>query len=103
MVPRRRSPVLIVCVALAAYFGYHAIEGKHGLEARTRLISTAQRLEGELDRLLAVRSRLERHVALLAEERPDPDLVEELARDVLGFARPSDLLLLEGSVTPPSR
>ncbi len=102
MVPRRRSPVLIVCVALAAYFGYHAIEGKHGLEARNRLISTAQRLEGELDRLLAVRSRFERHVGLLSEENPDPDLVEELARDVLGFSRPSDVLLLDAA-TDPSR
>ncbi len=37
-----------------------------------------------------MRAKLERDVALLKPELPDADLVEEIARDVLGFARPSD-------------
>jgi cell division protein FtsB len=103
MVTRRRSTVLLVCLSLATYLGYHAIKGKHGLEARVRLTSTAHRLDGELAHLLAVRSRLERDVSLLAEADPDPDLVEELARGLLGYARPSDLLLLDASAVVRGR
>jgi cell division protein FtsB len=37
-----------------------------------------------------VRAKLERDVALLKPDLPDADLVEEIARDVLGFARPTE-------------
>jgi cell division protein FtsB len=42
-----------------------------------------------------VRAKLERDVALLSPEKPDPDLVEEVAREVLGFVRPDDAVLIE--------
>ena len=51
-------------------------------------------LEFEIKRLEAVRAKLERDVALLAAEKPDPDLVEEIAREVLGFVRPDDAVVM---------
>jgi cell division protein FtsB len=33
-------------------------------------------------------------VALLTPDKPDPDLVEELARDVLGYVHPRDRVIL---------
>ncbi|MGI9404713.1 MAG: FtsB family cell division protein, partial [Hyphomicrobium sp.] len=63
---------------------------RHGLEARSRLIERSTLLEFEIKSLEAVRAKLERDVALLAPERPDPDIVEEIARDVLGFAHADD-------------
>ena len=94
MALRRRSPVLLMCLCLTAYFGFHAVKGKHGLEARAGLVSRAVRLETELAGLVAVRDRLERETALLSEENPDADYVEELARDMLGYARPGELILI---------
>jgi cell division protein FtsB len=47
-------------------------------------------LEFEIRGLEAVRFRLKRDVALLSAEPPDTDLVEEIARDVLGFVHPQD-------------
>lgn len=91
---RQRLPVLIVCCCLAAYFGYHAVHGKHGLEARWALQARAQALAAELRDLEEVRSRLEREVALLNEREPDRAFVEEIARGLLGYARPSDRILL---------
>jgi hypothetical protein len=41
-----------------------------------------------------VRARLRHDVALLTPDRPDPDLVEEVARDVLGYVAPSDRVLI---------
>ena len=85
-----------VCLCLAAYFGHHTIQGRHGLEARSRLISRASTLAEEIRALEALRSRLERDVALLSEAGADPDYVEDIARDMLGFARPNERILVVG-------
>lgn len=81
---------MLLCLGLTAYFAYHAVNGRHGLEARQTLIERSSLLEFEIRSLEAVRAKLERDVALLRPELPDADIVEEIARDVLGFARPSD-------------
>jgi cell division protein FtsB len=91
--------VLLLCLGLTAYFAYHAINGRHGLEARKKLIERSSLLEFEIMSLEAVRAKLARDVALLSPDLPDPDLVEELARDVLGYARPGDRVIVE----PPAR
>jgi cell division protein FtsB len=82
--------VLLLCLGLTAYFAHHAIYGRHGLEARSRLIERSALLEFEIKSLEAVRAKLARDVALLSPETPDPDMVDEIAREVLGFAHPDD-------------
>jgi cell division protein FtsB len=91
--PRRQIPVLLICVCLAGYFGYHAIQGKHGLEARSRLIERSKVVEREIRSLESVLATLDLEVALLSPAKPDPDYIDELARDILGFARPNDQIL----------
>lgn len=51
-------------------------------------------LDFEIRSLEAVRSKLEQDIALLRPDRPDPDIVDETARDLLGFARPDDVILV---------
>jgi cell division protein FtsB len=89
----RQSFVVLLCFALTAYFAHHALRGRYGFEARQRLIERSSILEFEVRSLEAVRARLERDVALLAPEFPHPDLVEEIARDVLGYAHPDDRIV----------
>ena len=86
----RQATVLLLCLGMTAYFAHHAISGRHGLEARSRLTERSDLLEFEIKSLEAVRAKLERDVALLAPERADGDIVEEIARDVLGFVHPDD-------------
>ncbi len=81
---------MLTCLGLTCTFAYHAVYGRHGLETRSRLISRSAGLEFEIRGLEAVRFRLKRDVALLSAEPPDADLVEEIARDVLGFVHPQD-------------
>ncbi len=81
---------MLTCLGLTCTFAYHAVYGRHGLETRSRLISRSAGLEFEIRGLEAVRFRLKRDVALLSAEPPDADLVEEIARDVLGFVYPQD-------------
>lgn len=94
---RRCSPLLLVCLCLTAYFGYHAIQGRHGLDARSRLIERSKALEREIRALETVRARLERETALLSEAAPNPDFIDELARQTLGFALAGDRLIIERS------
>ena len=85
---------MLLCLGLTAYFANHAINGRHGLEAKKKLIERSSLLEFEIRSLEAVRANLEHDVALLAPDLPNPDLVEEIARDVLGYAHPGDRLLV---------
>jgi cell division protein FtsB len=84
--------VLLGCLLASAWFIHHAINGKHGLEARARLIERSSALDREIAGLEAVRARLERDVVLLAPDPPDPDIVEEIAASVLRMAYPGDLV-----------
>lgn len=94
--PRRLwQPLLVLlgCCALTAYFAHHAVYGKHGLEAQSRLIDRAAGLERSIGSLETVRAGLKRHVGLLVAEPPARDIVEEIAQRDLGFAYPGDVLV----------
>jgi len=94
--PRQRikqALVLLACLSSSAYFAYHAKYGRHGLDARATLKEHAMLLDFELKGLVTVRSKLERDCALLSPEIPDPDLVEEIARDVLGYVRADEKIV----------
>ncbi len=86
----RQTLVLLACLASATYFAYHARYGRHGLEARAQLQERLALLEFELKSLETVRFKLQRDVALLSPEVPNADLVDEIARDVLGYVRPGE-------------
>ncbi len=85
--------MLALSLSITTYFAYHSLNGRHGFEARTRLIDRSSVLEFEIKSLEAVRSHLARDVALLSADHPAPDLIEEIARDVLGFADPRDQIV----------
>ena len=89
----RQATVLLLCLGSTAYFFHHAINGRHGFEARSKLIERSALLEFEINSLEAVRAKLEHDVALLSPDKPDSDLVEEISREVLGFVRPEDQVL----------
>ena len=88
----RQILVSLFCLFALGYFAYHAIVGKRGLEARSRLIERSRQLEPEIERLEAQRTRLEREVRLL--NAGDADLIEELAIELLGFVRPRDRVVV---------
>jgi cell division protein FtsB len=92
----RQLIVALTCCGALGYFAVHAIHGRHGLDARYRMIERSHVLEQEIGRLETVRSRLTRDVALLGGRTPHPDIVEEIAFDVLGFVRAGDAVVIEG-------
>ncbi len=97
---QRQILVSLFCLCALSYFAYHALNGKRGLEARHRLVERSRALEPQIKRLEAARMRLEREVRLL--DAGDPDIIEELAIEVLGFARPGDRVIVSGGEGPAS-
>ena len=86
--------MLLICLGFTSYFAYHTIYGRHGLEARNALISRSELLQFEIASLEAVRASLSNDISLLDRTTPDRDLVDEIARDVLGFAHRDDIIFL---------
>ena len=81
---------LACCTALSAYFTYHTLAGRYGMQARTELQARLTVLEFEAESLKKARAGLRNEIALLGPDTPDADLVEEIAQDVLGYAHPDD-------------
>ena len=75
----------------------HTIYGRHGLEVRQALIEKGSILDFEIKSLETVRDQLRRDVALLSPEAPNADLVDEIARDMLGYALPTDEILIRAA------
>ena len=94
----RQILVSLFCLLALGYFAYHALNGKRGLEARHRLVERSRMLEPQIKRLEAARVRLERDVRLL--DAGDPDIIEELAMETLGFARPGDRVVIPVGEAP---
>ena len=77
-----------------SYFVAQGLQNRYGLETRAKLLDRSVALSRELARLETVRSELERETQRLAAEPPDPDLLDEHARRVLGFVHPADRRLV---------
>jgi len=84
----------IVAALLIGYFGANAYSGNYGLTARVNLEQQVAALTAELAQAKTERERWERRVALLKSDGLDPDMLDERARALLGFADPRDVVLL---------
>lgn len=84
--------VLLGCLTLTVYFAHHAMYGRFGIENNHSLSARSKVLAGKLAVLHQERASLERDVSLLSDA-PHPDMIEEAARRVLGYAYPHTKLL----------
>lgn len=97
---RRRHTILTVlglylfAAAFIGYFAVNAFTGNRGLYAQHDLEQHLAQMQTELDAVKAERALWERRVALLRSDKIDPDMLDERARALIGFADPRDLTLL---------
>jgi cell division protein FtsB len=93
---RRRTAqfiVPIIAACLVSYIAYYTIDGHRGLKSMTRIQSEVSTAEARLDVLQTQRAALESQVSKLRPESIDPDLLDERARVVLNFSKPTDLVI----------
>jgi cell division protein FtsB len=85
--------VMAACLVLLGYFAWHGFEGPRNFDHRDRLLAKAERLDVALAAVRAERTGLDSRVALMRPESIDPDMLDQLARDVLNYAKPTDLIV----------
>jgi cell division protein FtsB len=96
---RRRAILTALCLYVFAalfigYFAVNAFTGNHGLRAQADLDLQYFTTQRELTAVKAERAEWERRLALLRSDRIDPDMLDERARALIGYADPRDLTLL---------
>ncbi len=90
----------VLAASVVGYFGYHALHGERGFLAWRELkgdLVAARSVETEIAEQHA---RLDRRTALLRTDNLDRDLLEERARDLLGYGHPNDLVILRPAPRP---
>ncbi len=75
------------------YFTFTAVQGNNGLFQRIQVEAERDRLEEELARLEGQVDRMEILTRRLSDNYLDIDLLDERVRNVLGYARPDELIL----------
>ena len=101
MVTHRRRRTFLTVLGLytfaalfVGYFAANAFTGNHGLRAQQDLEQQLTAMKGDLMQLKVERAVWERRVSLLRADRIDPDMLDERARALVGYADPRDLTLL---------
>jgi len=89
----RKAFAPFLCVCAVIYFGYHTVQGRHGLIAYARLTQDLERARLAEAETATHRAELEARVALLRPDSIDPDMLEERARDLLGLVHPHDVII----------
>ncbi len=88
--------IAMIGILLCGYFSYHAISGERSL---IRLISLNHVIEEhELDKDIVISERqiLEAKVIAMRPGSVEKDLLEERAREVLGYRRSDEVVILQG-------
>lgn len=79
---------------LVINFGGYATIGSNGILRWSGYIGQKNERTGELARLLGEQAKLTHHIELLNPEGADPDFVDEMVREQLGFVRPDEVIVL---------
>jgi cell division protein FtsB len=80
-------------LAIAGYFGWHAMQGNRGLVAHAERLELLRKVEADNATARAERDRWERRVASLRASQLNPDTLDERARAMLHLADPGDIVV----------
>lgn len=80
-------------IALGLYFTFAAVQGDYGVFKRAEVAAEGRALEAELARLQAEVAEMENLTRRLSDSYLDLDLLDERARDVLGYVRADEIVI----------
>lgn len=84
---------LVLTVALSLYFAFAAVQGPSGILRRIQIESEKTELAEERDKLAAEVEDMQNLTHRLSDEYLDLDLLDERAREVLGYVRADEIIL----------
>ena len=85
--------VTVVSLTLATYFVFSAIQGDYGVLRRAEYLSESNSLALKLNKLKSSISLLENKTLRLSDHYLDLDLLDQQARDILGYIRPDEIVI----------
>lgn len=80
-------------IALGLYFTFAAVQGDYGVFKRADVTAEGRALSAELEALQAEVARMENLTRRLSDNYLDLDLLDEQARDVLGYVRADEIVI----------
>lgn len=83
----------LAVLAAILYFGHRGVQGESGLFVRVAVEKEERRLSRDLAALTAERERLENLTLRLSDGYLDLDLLDERAREVLGYVREDEVVI----------
>lgn len=83
----------LALILIGAYFTFTAVQGNYGLFQRIQTTAEGDRLAAQLETLQAEVARMELLTTRLSDDFLDLDLLDEQARDVLGYVRADEIIL----------
>lgn len=83
----------VIGIAAITYFGYHTIQGEHGILTWLHLSNQVKQANHTLNGLETARSKLANRVRLLHPDHLDLDMLDEQARRLLSLGRRDELLV----------
>ncbi|MBC9248037.1 septum formation initiator family protein [Paracoccus sp. 11-3] len=84
---------LVLTVALSLYFAFAAVQGPSGILRRIQIESEKTELAEERDKLASEVEKMQNLTHRLSDEYLDLDLLDERARQVLGYVRADEIIL----------
>jgi cell division protein FtsB len=89
------GPLVATTLALVvgAYFAFAAVQGEYGVFRQVQLSAERDALVDERDRLAADLSEMQNLTRRLSDQWLDLDLLDERARDVLGYLRGDEIVI----------
>ncbi len=83
----------LALIAVGAYFTFTAVQGNYGLFQRVQVEAEVTALRRELAMLEAQTQEMEILTHRLSDDYLDLDLLDERARDMLGYVRADEIVL----------
>ena len=82
-----------ILLSLCLYFTFAAVQGDYGIFRRAEIIGETTKLEQELELLSKEVARMENLTKRMSDEFLDLDLLDQQARDILGYIGNNEIVI----------